>query len=401
MKRVLLITFFMLLLYPIPSFAENDKDVKAAFIRDGNLWTFINNKEKQITTTGRVFGQPKWSKDGQWLLYRNEALAEHKDNEFQHEIWAYKIQTGEKKKIFYDGNDPSWSPKKNIIAFNQEGILNISDFTRFYNIATGVHGYTWLPDGNGFLLSAAGTLRPDGWTSAILFLKKVGDNYKDVVLFDGVDHFFTLPREIGTNKNNKIIAVYVYDLNYSPSRKWISFIVSPTASCSMDSNMLCVISSDGKNFKVLDELILQVGQPKWAPSNDTIAYIAGGGRIVFGFKNKDLKIEVCLHQQNSHQKTTLILISIGLLTTQLFRQEARKQNGPMILANIRYLPFISLILRQINNKKSQNRLKDMVITSLYTLSRLIRLFGLEKPPLQITSETFGGQILMGQKQNYG
>lgn len=292
MKRVLLITFFMLLLYPIPSFAENDRDVKAAFIRNGNLWTFINNREKQITTTGRVFGQPKWSKDGQWLLYRNEALTEHKDNEFQHEIWAYNIQTGEKKKIFYDGNDPSWSPKKNVIAYNQEGILDISDFTRFYNIATGVHGYTWLPDGNGFLLSAAGTLRPDGWTSAILFLKKVGDNYKDVVLFGGVDHFFTLPREIGTNKDNKIIAVYAYDFNYSPSRKWISFIVSPTASWSMDSNMLCVISSDGKNFKVLDELILQVGQPKWAPSNDTIAYIAGGGRIVFGFKNKDLKIEV-------------------------------------------------------------------------------------------------------------
>jgi hypothetical protein len=60
----------------------------------------------------------------------------------------------------------------------------------------------------------------------------------------------------------------------------------------MDSNMLCVISSKGKDFKVLDELIRQVGKPKWAPSSDTIAYIAGGGRIVLGFKNKDLKIEV-------------------------------------------------------------------------------------------------------------
>ena len=81
------------------------------------------------------------------------------------------------------------------------------------------------------------------------------------------------------------------DFNYSPSKKWISFIVSPTASWSMDSNMLCVISSEGKNFKILDEIILHVGKPKWAPSNDTIAYIAGGGRIVLGFKNKDLKIE--------------------------------------------------------------------------------------------------------------
>ncbi|MDQ0198973.1 TolB family protein [Neobacillus ginsengisoli] len=291
MKRVLLIILFMLFLFPIPSFAENEKDVKAAFIRDGNLWTFINNKEKQITQTGKVFGQPKWSRDGQWLLYQNEAPAERPDKEFQHEIWAYHVQTGEKKKIFYDGNVPSWSPKKNVIAFNQERTLDISDFTRFYNISNGVDGYTWLPDGSGFLLSSAGTLRPDGWTSAILFTKKVGDNYKDVVLFGGVDHFFTLPKEIGTKKDNKIIAVYADDFNYSPSRKWISFIVSPTASWSMDSNMLCVISSEGKNFKVLDELILHVGKPKWAPSQDTLAYIAGGGRIVLGFKNKDLKVE--------------------------------------------------------------------------------------------------------------
>ena len=55
--------------------------------------------------------------------------------------------------------------------------------------------------------------------------------------------------------------------------------------------MLCVISSEGKNFKVLDELILHVGKPKWAPSQDTLAYISGGGRIVFGFKDKDLKVE--------------------------------------------------------------------------------------------------------------
>jgi hypothetical protein len=292
MKMVLMMTLIISMVRPIPSFAVNEKDIKAAFIRDGNLWTFINNEEKQITSTGKVFGQPKWSKDGQWLLYQNEAPAEHKDKDLQQEIWAYHVPTGEKKKIFYDGYAPSWSPKKNVIAFNQVGTINISDLSRFFNIAVGVHGYTWLPDGSGFLLSSAGTLQPDGWTSAILFTKKVGDNYKDVVLFGGVDHFFTLPREIGTHKDNTIIAVHAGDFNYSPSKKWISFIVSPTASWSMDSNMLCVISSEGKDFKVLDELILHVGKPKWAPSKDTIAYIAGGGRIVFGFKNKDLKIEV-------------------------------------------------------------------------------------------------------------
>jgi hypothetical protein len=148
-----------------------------------------------------------------------------------------------------------------------------------------------MPDGSGFLLSSSGNLNPDGWSSASLFIKKVGDNYEDIVLFGGVEPFFTLPREVGTNDQNKLIAVYAEQLAYSPSGKWISFVVSPTASWSMDSNMVCVIDKEGKNFEVLDEMILDVGQPKWSPSTDTLAYIAGGGRIVFGFKNKDLKVK--------------------------------------------------------------------------------------------------------------
>ena len=287
LSRVFLLAIILTLIFPFTTFA--DSAVKAGFIRDGNLWILLNKEEEQITTTGKVLSHPKWSPDGKWLLYQQTASSVFPDKEEQSEVWAYNIETKEKKKIFYDGYSPTWAPHKNIIAFNQLGILNISDFKQFYNIATGVHGYTWLPEGSGFLLSSGGVLRPDGWTSAILFTKKVNDNYKDIVLFGGVDHFFTLPREIGKN-GNKIIAVFANDFSYSPSNQWISFIVSPTASWSMDSNMLCVISKDGKKFEVLDEVVFEVGKPKWAPSSDTLAYIAGGGRIVFGFKNKDLKI---------------------------------------------------------------------------------------------------------------
>jgi len=57
----------------------------------------------------------------------------------------------------------------------------------------------------------------------------------------------------------------------------------------MDSDMLCVISADGKNFEVIDELN-QESILKWAFTENLLGYIAGGGRIVFGFKNKDLKV---------------------------------------------------------------------------------------------------------------
>ncbi|KKI89170.1 hypothetical protein WQ54_28040 [Bacillus sp. SA1-12] len=267
-------------------FAEGipSQPFEAAFIRDGNLWIFIKGEEKQITNSGSV-SAPKWSYDGKWLLYQQEDSSQQQES-----IWAYHIDTGERKKIFYNGYSATWSPQKNVIAFNSSGILNISDLRQFYNIATGVNSYTWFPDGSGFLLSSSGVLRPDGWTSAILFTKKVKPPYNDIILFGGVNLFFTLPNEIGVN-NNKIIAVSADDFAYSPSNKWISFIVSPTASWAMDSNMLCVISEDGKDFEVLGEVIFEVGKPKWAPSKDIIAYIAGGGRIVYGFKDKKLKLK--------------------------------------------------------------------------------------------------------------
>jgi hypothetical protein len=273
----------------VPSSLTADTTTKAGFIRDGDLWLLINNEEKRVTNTGNVFSKPKWSHDGKWLVYQEEAPAEFENNKQQTEVWAFQIETEEKKRIFYNGFGPKWAPNKNVLAFQDHGILNVSDFHRFYNIATGVNSYTWLPDGSGFLLSSAGVLRPDGWTSASLYTKKAAPPYDNIVLFGGVEHLFTLPREVGINGNN-IISVYATDFQFSPSNKWISFIVSPTASMSMDSNMLCVLSRNGSDFEVLDEVIFGVGEPKWAPSSDTIAFIAGGGRIVFGFKNKDLKV---------------------------------------------------------------------------------------------------------------
>lgn len=57
----------------------------------------------------------------------------------------------------------------------------------------------------------------------------------------------------------------------------------------MDSDMLAIISADGTDFEIIDEVILEF-TPQWALTQNTLGYIAGGGRIVFGFKNKNLKV---------------------------------------------------------------------------------------------------------------
>lgn len=290
MYRTYFLLFILLLITsPLSALAAVEKDLQAAFIREGNLWLYSDGKEKLITADSNVFTQPKWSRDGDLLLYQKEVPSELQANETQSEIWSYDISTGEHKRVFYDGYGPQWAPDKNIIAFNNGGILNISDIKQFYNIAGGVNGFSWLPDGSGFLLSSSGNLKPDGWTSAVLYKKKLAEEYEKTPFVNRTEHFFTLPKEVGIN-NNKVISVNAGHFEYSPSNAWISFIVSPTASMAMDSNMLCVISKDGKGFQVLDEVIFGVGEPKWAPGEDTIAFIGGGGRIVFGFKDKQLKV---------------------------------------------------------------------------------------------------------------
>ena len=96
------------------------------------------------------------------------------------ELWVYDVETKKHRKIFYDGQNPKWSPTENIVAFSDEGVLNISDLKRFYNIALGVDDYEWQPDGKGFIASSSASLRPDGWTHPILYTISIEEGYQNI-----------------------------------------------------------------------------------------------------------------------------------------------------------------------------------------------------------------------------
>ena len=220
--------------------------------------------------------------------YESGGLLLNQVKKMQNELWIYETESKKHRKLFYDGQNPQWSPVENIIAFNADGVLNIADENGFYNIALGVDDYGWHPDGKGFIASSSASLRPDGWTLPILYTISIEEGYKHIHLTKNVKRLFVVPKEVG-KKNGKILSITAEKFNYSPDGQWISFIISPTASWSMDSDILAVISADGTDFEVIDEVILEF-TPKWAPQPNLLGYIAGGGRIVFGFKNKDLKV---------------------------------------------------------------------------------------------------------------
>ncbi|MCH1626422.1 TolB family protein [Ferdinandcohnia quinoae] len=290
--KILQLAIVLTLIFPTLCLAEvKSAHVKVAFERDGYLWTLINNKEEKLTDEKATYPYPpQWSHDGKMLLYQKEATAEFpEENKTQNELWVYDFETKKHIRIFYDGYSPKWSPVENIIAFQSRGVLNISDLDRFYNISLGVDSFEWQPDGKGFIASSSAQLRPDGWTNPILYNIPSENGYTNIKSLSNAKKLFVIPNEVKKGKVS-VLSIGAESLTYSPNHKWISFIVTPTASWSMDSDMLCVISSDGKEFEVIDEIILHLDEPKWAYKKNLLAYIAGGGRIVFGFKNKKLKV---------------------------------------------------------------------------------------------------------------
>ncbi|TQR15645.1 TolB domain-containing protein [Psychrobacillus soli] len=292
MAKILQLLIIFCLLSPSIIRAETDtSSVKVAFERDGYLWIKANNKEMKIMNEKATYNYPpEWSFDGKMILYQKEVPGNLIDSKnTSNELWVYTIQTKTHKKIFYDGYSPKWSPTANIVAFMDGGVLNVSNLQEFNNIALGVDSYEWQPSGKGFIASSGADLRPDGWTNPVLYKIALADNYMDNKdLTKNVKKLFVIPKEIGTEEV-KIISINANSFHYSPNGQWVSFRVSPTASWAMDSDMLCVLSADGKQFNVIDEMALGFDS-KWAFNRNYLGYIAGGGRIVYGFKNKDLKV---------------------------------------------------------------------------------------------------------------
>ncbi|MEC1721244.1 hypothetical protein [Schinkia azotoformans] len=82
----LLLTIFTvwILSFSIVS-AESDDVLKAAFIKDNDLWIKVDNHEQRITND-EFIRFPKWSFDGNWVAY----IKGDKENEYsihQGDLW--------------------------------------------------------------------------------------------------------------------------------------------------------------------------------------------------------------------------------------------------------------------------------------------------------------------------
>jgi Tol biopolymer transport system component len=237
--------------------------------------------ETQLTR-GKSVTYPRWSYDGQWLAYlviNDPARPQYSA------LHARNLRTNQDTIVAFfqknSRNEIAWSPNRDILAFQYDTNLNVIDTHNireqgFRNVALGVNEFSWLPDGNGFLVSSAAHLRPDGWTNARMYTVSLAS---DTSRINTVVPFYTLPNEVGA-AGKKVLAIGTSTFKWSPDRKWIAFIVDPTASWSADSNILCVLSSDAKRFIPVAEMLNRNDWFEWAPQSSKLAFIEGGSRFI-------------------------------------------------------------------------------------------------------------------------
>lgn len=273
--RILILILFFSFNFSIGATAE--VLLKAAFIRDHQLWMKEGSKETQLTTDKYV-SNPKWSKDGQFIAYTAGDKNGDNTNLF---IYDLKKKENYLPYIQIETTNYKWSPISNQLAYTSGGVLNITKTKNgrphgFENVSLGVSDFEWFPNGKDFIVSSQSNFLPSGWEPVRLFKVPIDANLDT----NKIKPFYTIP----TNTTD-LFAIDAEYFKWSTDGKWVSFLATPTASWSNDSNTLGVLSSVGDQFQVIGKMLWFENWIKWAPTKNQLAFISGEGRFFVENKN--------------------------------------------------------------------------------------------------------------------
>ncbi|MFJ7936056.1 TolB family protein [Sporosarcina sp. NPDC096371] len=270
--------------------AESNEVLKAAFVKNDDLWIQIGEKETRITN-GEYIRYPQWSFDGNWIAYIRGA----KKTELQlyvplyeGDLWLYNVKKNRHFKVSPHVNKNfQWAPNNNVIALQSDADLktiNVQSLNLLQNITSGIENFSWLPDGSGFLTSskAGKSVFSDILLSKVL-LNQEKNQYQP-------HHFYT----ITVGKNDYFYGTSQFKWSYD--HRWIAFQLVPTASLSADSNTISILSNDGIFFDKIDEMLNYDEWFQWAPTTNSLGYIEGSNR--FSIQNKKLKVKNIFNNSN-------------------------------------------------------------------------------------------------------
>ncbi|WP_391560373.1 TolB family protein [Robertmurraya sp.] len=284
-------SIFMLIFFLQSTSTSAEVPLTAAFVRDNQLWVKQGEQETQLTHSQYVYA-PQWSYDGRFIAYIDSDEQWSKSDLF---IYDLAKKESYQPYIKVETSDYKWSPIRNQIAYNSQGLLNVTKIEDgrpqgFENVSLGVSSFEWFPNGKEFIVSSQSNLLPTGWGPIELFRIPVNANLKP----ERMKRFYTVHTD-----PNDLFAISANYFKWSPDGKWLSFLGVPTASWAMDSNSLCVISSDGKDFQEAGKMLGFKDWMKWSPSKNQLAYISGEGRFFVENKKMTLaEMPTFLQQKN-------------------------------------------------------------------------------------------------------
>ncbi|WP_456270966.1 translocation protein TolB [Bacillus sp. AK031] len=268
--RILFLTLFTCFYFT--SMVAAETPLKAAFIRDHQLWPKEGGEESQLTKNRYVYS-PKWSFDGRFIAYIDGDEKGEKTDLF---IYDTKQKESYQPYVKVEATNFKWSPIKNQLAYTSGGLLNVTKTKNgrpqgFQNVSLGVSDFEWFPNGKEFIVSSQAELLPTGWGPVRLY--KIPVDAK--LAADKMRLFYTIE-----TKEPDLFAISADDFKWSPDGKWVSFLATATASWSTDSNTLCALSSEGDHFQPIGKMLWYQDWMKWAPSTNRLAYISGEGRFL-------------------------------------------------------------------------------------------------------------------------
>lgn len=279
----------------IASATVNGKDaLKAAYIKDHQLWIKMGHEEKKVTFDDEKVTYSKWSYDGDWLAYLKSSSVHPV---YESELWVYSLKLEKHFKIAANiDTNFQWAPNSHklgfltlpnldLVGFQSKQNLYVADISNgktVYQVSSKISNFSWFPDGKGILTSS-----------------KVGDKIDSNILISRVNIEFETKKTtsspltmIPVDKDEFFITTSMFEWSYD--HKWISFLLIPTASLSADANTLCILSEDGREFRKVGDMLNDNAWFEWAPSSLKLGFIRGAGREAT--KNKKLKVLKILDQ---------------------------------------------------------------------------------------------------------
>jgi hypothetical protein len=256
---------------------QRPPELQGVFQRDGSLWLKSGHKERLLEKQAPT-SSPIWSYDGTWLAY---ALGDGHNQE----VRAVHIASGHTVTLRVNGYGLVWAHRSNDLAYQtqdaiytvalREGVMQGSP-SRFA-VQSGTFG--WLPDDQGFLISSRAYLENGEWQPITLSVLRT-----DTASAAEPKPIYTLP-----GMSEDFFAVSLSEFRWSPDGRWVAFLAEPTASWSMDSNTLCLLSPDGTRFLMIGKMPARPDWYAWAPGQNRIGFINGEGRFEVSGKRFEYK----------------------------------------------------------------------------------------------------------------